>query len=87
MPMETIIKGSTRLVVPDTDNELGPASRARIFYNPAMRSNRDITVLFGMAAARDGWKVLDALGGTGSLVSGLDFCHLHVTSFVLVRGH
>jgi len=66
MPMETIMEGQTKLVVPDTGKEIGPASRARIFYNPAMRSNRDITVLFGKAMARDGWKILDALGGTGA---------------------
>ena len=66
MTLSTIIEGQTKLVVPDTGKDIGPASKARIFYNPAMRSNRDITVLFGKAVAKDGWKVLDALGGTGA---------------------
>ncbi|MCK5398222.1 MAG: tRNA (guanine(10)-N(2))-dimethyltransferase [Thermoplasmata archaeon] len=66
MTLSTIIEGQTKLVVPDTGKDIGPASKARIFYNPAMRSNRDITVLFGKAIAKDGWNILDALGGTGA---------------------
>ncbi len=66
MPLESIIEGQTKLVVPDTGKDIGPAPKARIFYNPAMRSNRDLTVLFGKAVAKDGWNVLDALGGTGA---------------------
>jgi tRNA (guanine26-N2/guanine27-N2)-dimethyltransferase len=62
----SIIEGGTRLIVPSTGNVKGPGIRASIFYNPAMRSNRDITVLFGKAVAQDGWSVLDALGGTGA---------------------
>ena len=64
--METIIEGKTKLVVPETDNRIGPASRAKIFYNPAMRCNRDITVLLGKVMAKEDWKILDALGGTGA---------------------
>ena len=66
MPLESIIEGHTKLVVPDTGKDIGPASKARIFYNPAMRSNRDITILFGKAMAKDDWNILDALGGTGA---------------------
>ena len=66
MTLSTIIEGQTKLVVPDTGKDIGPASKAKIFYNPAMRSNRDITVLFGKAVAKPGWNVLDALGGTGA---------------------
>lgn len=66
MTLECIIEGSTKLVVPDTGKDIGPASKARIFYNPAMRSNRDITILFGKVMAKDGWNILDALGGTGA---------------------
>ena len=61
-----IIEGRTALVVPQTGHLKGPGTRASVFYNPAMRTNRDMTVLFGMAAAKDGWSVLDALGGTGA---------------------
>ena len=66
MTLSMIIEGQTKLVVPDTGKEIGPAPRARVFYNPAMRSNRDITVQFGKAMVKDGWKILDALGGTGA---------------------
>ncbi len=62
----SIIEGSTRLVVPSSGNLKGPGTRASVFYNPAMRTNRDLTVLFGRAAAKDTWRVLDALGGTGA---------------------
>lgn len=81
--LRTITEGSTRLVVPGSGNARGPAPKASIFYNPAMRTNRDITVLFATAVARDGWSVLDALGGTGAkgmrlaVESGLDL-EMHI---------
>lgn len=62
----SIVEGRTKLVVPESKTSLGPGAREGVFYNPAMRTNRDITVLFGKAVAKDGWKVLDALGGTGA---------------------
>ncbi len=65
MSLETIIEGRTRLVVPYSGKGLGPAAKARIFYNPAMRCNRDISVLFARSEA-SGMNVLDALGGTGA---------------------
>jgi tRNA (guanine26-N2/guanine27-N2)-dimethyltransferase len=61
-----IIEGRTNLVVPESGNQKGPAKKASIFYNPAMRTNRDITVLFGKAGAKKGCSYLDALGGTGA---------------------
>jgi tRNA (guanine26-N2/guanine27-N2)-dimethyltransferase len=64
--LDSIIEGKTNLVVPESANQNGPAKKASIFYNPAMRTNRDITVLFGRAAAKKGWAYLDALGGTGA---------------------
>ncbi|MBA3045384.1 MAG: tRNA (guanine(26)-N(2))-dimethyltransferase [Candidatus Thermoplasmatota archaeon] len=64
--LEKIVEGSTKLVVPGYAKELGPAAKSTIFYNPAMRANRDITVLFARAVAKNGWTVLDALGGTGA---------------------
>ena len=64
--LSSIVEGRTNLVVPASVNQKGPAPKAGIFYNPAMRSNRDLTVLFGKAVAKEGWKYLDALGGTGA---------------------
>ncbi len=61
-----IIEGSTALTVPGNNRDKGPGTRQGVFYNPAMRTNRDITVLFGMAEAKEGWTYLDALGGTGA---------------------
>jgi tRNA (guanine26-N2/guanine27-N2)-dimethyltransferase len=62
----SIIEGKTNLVVPESAHQTGPAKKASIFYNPAMRTNRDLTVLFGRTAAKKGWTYLDALGGTGA---------------------
>ena len=64
--LDSIIEGRTNLVVSNSCNQKGPAKKASVFYNPAMRTNRDLTVLFGRAVARKGWTYLDALGGTGA---------------------
>ena len=62
----TIVEGRTVLTVPGGNREKGPGARGGVFYNPAMRTNRDITVLFGRSVAEEGWSYLDALGGTGA---------------------
>jgi tRNA (guanine26-N2/guanine27-N2)-dimethyltransferase len=61
-----ITEGWTRLRVPPSVKTAGPSARSATFFNPAMRGNRDVTVLFGRAMAREGWRILDALGGTGA---------------------
>lgn len=63
---ELIIEGATELLVPKTDHEHGPMSRSTpVFYNPAMRSNRDVSVLYARAFTEKGWSFLDGLGATG----------------------
>ncbi len=64
--LSKITEGCTILTVPTGNRDKGPGTRAGVFYNPAMRTNRDITVLFGRAVAKPGWSYLDALGGTGA---------------------
>lgn len=62
----TIIEGKTRLIVPITSSTTGPGSKSAVFFNPAMASNRDVSILYGRTRAKKGWRMLDALGGTGA---------------------
>lgn len=64
--LKTITEGKTKLIVPDVDNPSGPATHASVFYNPAMVSNRDVSVLYARCRAKEGWQFLDALAGTGA---------------------
>jgi len=64
--LSRITEGGTILAVPTGNRDKGPGTRAGVFYNPAMRTNRDIAVLFGRAVVKNGWTCLDALGGTGA---------------------
>ncbi len=61
-PVRTVVEGKTKLLVPDVGKE-HPA-HAPVFYNPAMRFNRDVTVSV-MDALRPR-NMLDALSGTGA---------------------
>lgn len=65
MSFRKVIEGRTELWVPSTDHETGPASKQKIFFNPAMRGNRDVSVLFARHFGRDGMDVLDGLAATG----------------------
>ena len=64
--LKIITEGKTKLIVPDVENPSGPATHAAVFYNPAMVSNRDVSVLYARCRAREGWLFLDALAGTGA---------------------
>ena len=62
---EKIIEGQTELFVPKTSHKKGPASKSHVFFNPAMKGNRDVSVLFARATAKEKWEMLDGLGATG----------------------
>ncbi len=62
-----IIEGATAMFVPSTKHLNGPMARSEpVFYNPAMRGNRDISVLFERVIAEDGWNILDGLAASGA---------------------
>jgi len=67
--MVEVTEGLVTVDVPETRNmdmEEEPGARdAPVFYNPSMAQGRDISVLLLGAVAWDGYKVLDALSGTG----------------------
>lgn len=64
---EEITEGTTDFLVPSTEHLNGPMARSgNVFYNPAMRGTRDITVLFERVAAKPGWKILDGLSASGA---------------------
>ncbi len=91
-----IKEAATSFFVPVDDNyparsperphthHIGPLARSKtVFYNPAMRGNRDISVLFERVVAEDGWNVLDGLAASGSrsmrlYEEGLHDCHIMV---------
>jgi tRNA (guanine26-N2/guanine27-N2)-dimethyltransferase len=65
-------EGSVPLLFSPRGKGKGPARRAPVFYNPAMRMNRDITVCMvqalsdaGSLPGKAGIKLLDGLCGTG----------------------
>ncbi len=62
-----ITEGTTRVEVPIQDeNSSFPPSSAAVFYNPAMKSNRDITVAAVACFAKGaGYTYLDALSASG----------------------
>jgi tRNA (guanine26-N2/guanine27-N2)-dimethyltransferase len=64
--LKSITEGKTRLMVPRTASSVGPGSKSAVFFNPAMASNRDVSVLYARCRAKTGWRMLDALGGTGA---------------------
>ncbi len=62
-----VTEGSTQLYVPGDFNERGPgARRDGVFYNRQMEFGRDVSVLFGRACFKAGWKVLDGLAASGA---------------------
>src|SRR5882672_7253900 len=71
MAMRTIREGLVELELPDDprlDRAKGPQSKGRmVFYNPAARPSRDLTVALLRAAPAParGWRVLDGLCGSG----------------------
>lgn len=71
MPMRSIREGLVELELPDDprlDRTKGPQRKGRmVFYNPAARPSRDLTValLRATQAPARGWRVLDGLCGSG----------------------
>lgn len=69
---QTLNEGSVLLTFEAHGSGKGPSKRMPVFYNPAMRFNRDITVCLVQALAdegslpgKGGIKVMDGLCGTG----------------------
>lgn len=66
--LKLVTEGKVELEVPasNTDSTRGPASaRAPVFFNPAMRLARDVSVGVLRAAGSTDWDVLDGLAGSG----------------------
>jgi tRNA (guanine26-N2/guanine27-N2)-dimethyltransferase len=68
MPTKTIIEGSTRVEVPVPDEASSfPPSSVAVFYNPAMRMNRDVAVAAIACFSKNApeYTYLDALSASG----------------------
>jgi len=63
--LDNILEGKAKLTVPTKNFSPGPATKSAIFFNPSMASNRDVSVLFARVKVKEGWRMLDALSGTG----------------------
>jgi tRNA (guanine26-N2/guanine27-N2)-dimethyltransferase len=60
-------EGSTHLDVPASFCKQGPGTmQGDVFYNRQMEFGRDISIIFGRACFKKGWKVLDGLAATGA---------------------
>lgn len=67
---EVINEGLTEIEVPRVERLRGPGRKSRLpFFNPLMRTNRDVSVFIALTILSDGDKVLDGLAATGA--SGL----------------
>jgi len=73
-PLEEVLEGRVRLLVPQLVRGKGPGSKGKFpFYNPVMVLNRDISLLILQdLVSLDGKKILDGLAATG--VRGIRFC-------------
>lgn len=60
--MKVIQEGEARVAV---SVEKKISRRLEVFYNPAMKSNRDISILLLQSAGRDHLKIADPLAGSG----------------------
>ena len=65
---EAVTEGKARIAVPRYSGR-NVSSKMPVFYNPAMKSNRDITVMLMAAAAEiygiKKWAVADPMAATG----------------------
>lgn len=65
---DTVTEGKAKVAVPKYSGK-GVSSRMPVFYNPVMKSNRDITVLLMAEAARiygmKKWRIADQFAATG----------------------
>ncbi len=65
---DTVMEGKARIAVPKYSGK-DVSSRMPVFYNPVMKSNRDITVLLLAAAAKKygirKWRIADPMAATG----------------------
>ncbi len=60
-------EGTTDLLVPESFSRKGPGTRTgEVFYNRQMEFGRDVSVMFGRTAFREGQKILDGLAATGA---------------------
>lgn len=68
LELRTVTEGAVSVSVPvtATSSTRGPArADGPVFYNPAMRMARDVSVLVLRAAGTQDWRVVDGLAGTG----------------------
>jgi tRNA (guanine26-N2/guanine27-N2)-dimethyltransferase len=67
--LRTVTEGAVRLMVPvaAASSTRGPAKTdSPVFYNPAMKLARDVSVAVLRATGDSGWRVLDGLAGSGA---------------------
>lgn len=62
-----VTEGVTELLVPADHCKSGPGSKTgNVFYNRQMEFGRDISVMFGRVAFREGQRILDGLAASGA---------------------
>jgi tRNA (guanine26-N2/guanine27-N2)-dimethyltransferase len=67
---EVVEEGLVEIEVPRVERLRGPGRKSRLpFFNPLMRTNRDVSVMVALTALKEGDRVLDGLSATGA--SGL----------------
>lgn len=63
-----VVEGKARIAMPEYSGK-DVSSRMPVFYNPVMKSNRDITIILMAAAAKmygiKKWKIADPMAATG----------------------
>jgi len=65
--LATVREGVTDLLVPEGFSQKGPGTRTgEVFYNRQMEFGRDISVMFGRVALREGQRILDGLAASGA---------------------
>jgi tRNA (guanine26-N2/guanine27-N2)-dimethyltransferase len=60
--MRTVTEGQATITIPDEEKI---SKDLDIFYNPVMRTNRDLSVLLLLARGKEGLRVCDPLAGSG----------------------
>lgn len=65
--LATVREGVTDLLVPEGFSKKGPGTRkGEVFYNRQMEFGRDISVMFGRVALKEGQRILDGLAASGA---------------------
>lgn len=65
--LATVREGVTDLLVPEGFSRKGPGTKTgEVFYNRQMEFGRDISVMFGRVALKEGQRILDGLAASGA---------------------